>query len=240
MDWLFIICALLTITTSLYYRIRTTKSLKWKKEIPVVAITLSINFLGLLAALYLNRTEARKKERDYTIKLLNVSIVDINNTMRNDNVMTLFLDTNSVDSTTFQKFNQYTLINNFFNPVQLPERYLSLMDNEMILRNISYESLSVLIFANTGLKKIFHLWSNLKPTDFQYYTMYQLYKQILNINKIILEVEVRYLNKEITKNELAESCKKLQSNIDNVIHCKNNLLKNTAKSKIRNKFTTDE
>ena len=185
MNLVFIVCALLTITASLFYRIHTTKSLKWKKEIPVVAITLSINFLGLLAALYLNRIEIRSQEKDSTVKLMKVAYASI--------------------AHQYYHLKDYTPQSNRNNyDVQTPELILSLVNSEIILRNISYETLSELSVVIGNLKKYARLCSSSKEHYSIIRDYFENYRLELKILGNMLRAEILYQSEVIPKYYLVQ------------------------------------
>lgn len=198
MNLLFIVCALLTITASLFYRIHTTKSLKWKKEIPVVAITLSINFLGLLAALYLNRIEIRSQEKDSTVKLMKAAYADIAKIYYHIKETCPYLDVNKISGNYICGNVDY----DYF--IQTPELFFSLINNEIILRNISYETLSFLSVGIGNLKEYARICSLPNKKDSTIFVNYGFYCDELKYLGNTLRAEILYQNKDISKDQLIE------------------------------------
>jgi hypothetical protein len=172
------------------------QKLKSKKEDTVLFLmTLLTSFMGLFIALHFDKQETQRRELEYVEKLLLVGIEDLEQVkMQNTTFYGGLLD-ESDSSFTYSKFTD-------LNPREFPELFEQFLRNDIILKNMSYESLKALKSSQQNMRKLEKVINNGKWPNATIKVNTEMYIKQLNYTIKLVYAELAFLKKEVSKKEL--------------------------------------
>jgi hypothetical protein len=125
---------LIIITIFLTFWSKLEKFRKKYTELYNFGLTLVATFIGVFLAIYLTNFSEEKKEKNNVIKLLDATVLDLNNNI-NKAKTTYAIAKFGADSV----YSSRKHIEN--NPLQLPRLFQSIVNNEVVLRHLSKQGI---------------------------------------------------------------------------------------------------
>lgn len=163
------------------------KKKQQKSETLSFVSTLLATLFGVLLAVNLSNRENLKKEKADTVKLLKSAKNIIDNTFDYTKGLGTYIDTIKKDSS-------YTsnLINKLKsdNPIPYPDLMENIISNEVVSKNISEYSHNFIFSSLINLRKIAN------------YSSIDTYKFLLKELEFIIDLEIKYQEREIDEEEL--------------------------------------
>ena len=174
-------------------RLRLRKLSITKAELRSFILTLIATLVGVLIAIFLANSEARKKEKEDTIKLLNTSKLIIINTRDYSQKLNYTIDKLEENTVNEGKFNINDIKEN--NPIPYPYLLETFMTNEIISKNISEYTHGQLYRGLIDLKKMAK------------YETSEIYEQSLNELILLIDLEIQFQKGELDKGEIKNQMK---------------------------------
>jgi len=158
-----------------------------KTEITSFVLTLIATLIGVLLAISLSNSEAAKKEKEDTVKLLNSANIIVkgtsNYTRELDSYITNLKDTVHVDSTAIRRIEKQ-------NPIPYPDLLESIIANDIVSKNLSQYTHTEIYIYLLNLRKL------------AAYKSINYYQKSLEELELLLELESKFQEDEINLNQL--------------------------------------
>lgn len=189
---------LIVIISFIAYWKKTERWRASKSEFFNFLLTLVATFIGVFLAIDFTNLSEHKKEQKNVMKLLDATILDINNCISSTS-QTVNMASNDIDSLQ----TKYLYIQT--NPLQLPKLLQSTVNNEVVLRHLSSHGIQWLN-KNTNDLEAIQEQINIDPENFEttivssmnfYIELMELSKEVITTEKSI--IEARTPEKDISK-----------------------------------------
>ena len=175
------------------------KSVK-KQDWPSFILTLIATLIGVFVAIILTDIGAVEKEQNDTIKLLNTSKIIVTETLSYTEKLNSYIDTLQQDSSNYDELRLKRVQTQ--NPIPYPDLLEEIIASELVLKNMSEFSHSIVYTNIMNIKKLAS------------YKTISYYKRMLDELLLILTLEIKYQQGKVSIEDLDAMFNKEQSKLD--------------------------
>ncbi len=195
--------SLIVITIFFTFWSKLEKFRKKYSEFFNFGLTLVATFVGVFFAIYLTNNSEEKKERNNVIKLLDATVLDLNNNINKTNTIYAIAKFGA-DSI----FSSKKHIEN--NPIQLPRLFQSIVNNEVVLRHLSKQGIQYFHICADNIVSIqTSINESVAIEDSTLLSIVQIYVKQMEFAKKIIALEEGIMEGDISDNYIDKHYKQL-------------------------------